>query len=278
LARLWKAGAFLPLEKRALAEEAVQRLGRDYFLYADLPHLKPLNTFRKRLDEAERRIDAHFTPAKQSAVTLTNVKIDHALSDETLAFSATVNIDGQPAFSATNHGQGGSNEYRPLRSKASASYRSAVDKVVEIARACGYDLEPADELISDLLDEIEFRRKVLTQINRSKTVFQVPSEPDSWRSYDSIYTVAVRNKILADFPDAIFLNETIAGQTPRSEEVYGNRILRALKTSTVFRRAESDELRIYKRPYSPEAAAFVRGKYPGAYILNEHIDHKGNPK
>lgn len=48
-------------------------------------------------------------------IEIKNLKLSRHLSEETNAFTATVYVDGQKAFDATNHGQGGPDAYYPCK-------------------------------------------------------------------------------------------------------------------------------------------------------------------
>lgn len=47
-------------------------------------------------------------------IEIRNLKIMRSLSEETTAYTATIYVDGKPAFDASNHGHGGCDFYRPL--------------------------------------------------------------------------------------------------------------------------------------------------------------------
>lgn len=47
-------------------------------------------------------------------IEIRNLKHSPSLSEETYAYTATIYIDGKPAFHASNHGQGGADMYRPI--------------------------------------------------------------------------------------------------------------------------------------------------------------------
>jgi hypothetical protein len=53
-------------------------------------------------------------------LSLTDITIVPQLSEETTCFSATVLVDGKPAFTVKNRGQGGPNEHAPYRSGVAA--------------------------------------------------------------------------------------------------------------------------------------------------------------
>jgi hypothetical protein len=65
-------------------------------------------------------------------LSLTNIIITPHLSEETTCFQATVQVDGKPAFIASNRGQGADNEYRPYGSDP--RYRTLLEQVQVWAR------------------------------------------------------------------------------------------------------------------------------------------------
>ena len=50
-------------------------------------------------------------------IELRSLKLHKQLSQETNAYTATIWIDGEAAFAASNHGQGGCDEYRQIGAK-----------------------------------------------------------------------------------------------------------------------------------------------------------------
>ncbi len=47
-------------------------------------------------------------------IEVRNLKHSASLSDETYAYTATIYVDGKPAFHASNHGTGGPDMYHPI--------------------------------------------------------------------------------------------------------------------------------------------------------------------
>lgn len=62
-------------------------------------------------------------------ITLAKVSYSAALSEETPAFSATVCIDGVPAYGVSNHATGGCDEIWPLKGQTMQQAREAEQRV-----------------------------------------------------------------------------------------------------------------------------------------------------
>lgn len=101
-------------------------------------------------------------------ITLTKVSYSAALSDETPAFSATVCIDGIPAYATSNQGTGGSDQILPLKGQTYAdafamqkkvdAYAKTLPPVIELTlrAANGEPLsypQSAESLVGDALQE-----------------------------------------------------------------------------------------------------------------------------
>jgi len=85
-------------------------------------------------------------------LSLKNVKIANHLSEETLAFTATLYVDGKETASVSNRGTGGSNNYYHIDPEA----KERVDRAEDYAREkTGDDVEALDILIATMLDEDE---------------------------------------------------------------------------------------------------------------------------
>lgn len=93
-------------------------------------------------------------------ITLTSVKTNEALSDETLCFSAVVCVDGKPAFNAMNRGSGGSNIYTVIGEESNwqESHRLIAEAEQWAREYLKENFEPLDLLIAQLLDRQEITR------------------------------------------------------------------------------------------------------------------------
>ena len=73
-------------------------------------------------------------------LTLSKVSYCAALSEETNAFSATVCIDGKPAFGVSNQGQGGGDMHHPLPKQSYEQMRAEVARVEAFAKTLPADM------------------------------------------------------------------------------------------------------------------------------------------
>lgn len=102
-------------------------------------------------------------------IELRNLKIARSLSEETVAYTATICVDGIPTFDASNHGQGGCDFYRPL--KSAKVTEAEVDAWLKANRppfeAYGMTLEPSLEMeVGDIIAKVE-READLKRIRKS---------------------------------------------------------------------------------------------------------------
>lgn len=110
-------------------------------------------------------------------ITLKSLKVNKAMSEETLCFSATICVDGKPVLDTYNHGHGGGDEYRPVRGKykdndaIEEAYRLCREweaKLTAYAKEQGHgDFEPLSGLVNDLLVREE-QRKALVRVLKKK--------------------------------------------------------------------------------------------------------------
>jgi len=91
-------------------------------------------------------------------ITVKNVKISPAASEETLCFEAVVYLDGKEAFLARNEGRGGCNRYigdRKLVEQADAYARSLPERMEQ-----GISYQPdLDTLVDDAISRWELEKQ-----------------------------------------------------------------------------------------------------------------------
>ena len=106
-------------------------------------------------------------------IELKNLKVALSLSEETNAYTATIYVDGQRAFEASNHGTGGADLYRPLpgytgpsEAEVSAWLKANKEPLQSHGMTLEYDLELfVGELVDAHVNEQE-RRKVRGKFDR----------------------------------------------------------------------------------------------------------------
>lgn len=102
-------------------------------------------------------------------IEIKNFRPSPAFSEETLAFTARVYVDGKYAFDVKNDGNGGSHYYmgdRDKAAKAEAWARSLPPKVYE-----GMELPSDLDLVIDDLVAREMAKKDLKKVLRNHAVF-----------------------------------------------------------------------------------------------------------
>ena len=84
------------------------------------------------------------------ALKLRNIKVAENLSEETTAFTADLEMNGQIVGSAENDGHGGCNLYHFAARETRAEFQKLV---AEWAQSEGVVIEPDDRLVNELLDQ-----------------------------------------------------------------------------------------------------------------------------
>tara|TARA_Y100000034_G_scaffold42633_1_gene52188 strand:+ start:269 stop:730 length:462 start_codon:yes stop_codon:yes gene_type:complete len=113
-------------------------------------------------------------------ITLKNVKIYAGLSEETIAFNASVYIDGKKVGDAKNNGHGGANDVKVF-TKDGRWDRDLMSKMETEAKKHTWSYEgetyphSLDSYISELLDDFQEQRD-LKRNCRTKTLFRDPKE------------------------------------------------------------------------------------------------------
>lgn len=109
-------------------------------------------------------------------IELKSIKIHKGLSEETYCYTATVLVDGVPAFSASNHGHGGPDSYHPVKGYTGPSEREISDWLKANKEPCvshGMSLEYDLELMVGELLENHERRQTLSRMLKSKIVVMI---------------------------------------------------------------------------------------------------------
>jgi hypothetical protein len=111
---------------------------------------------------------------------LKNYKPAHNLSEETLAFTATLYIDGKRAATVSNHGRGGCNDYDFEDRELEKAFYAHCDTILfdtadeekEWLRSLHGKPKGADSVIGDLCDELEHKKWVKSQ-TRNGVLFRL---------------------------------------------------------------------------------------------------------
>tara|TARA_Y100000310_G_scaffold186462_1_gene186626 strand:- start:883 stop:1344 length:462 start_codon:yes stop_codon:yes gene_type:complete len=150
-------------------------------------------------------------------ITLKNVKIYAGLSEETIAFNASVYIDGKKVGDAKNNGHGGANDV-DVRDKDGRWNRDLLQKMETEAATHTWSYESEEqnhdldsyisELVGDVQEQRDLKRKCKTQ-----TLFRIPDEvyqDDEYHVMKQKYDFTVRDYLIRKYGDKVeILNERI---------------------------------------------------------------------
>src|SRR3546814_10802929 len=106
------------------------------------------------------------------AIALKALKIHKGLSEETYCYTATVLVDGIPAFHASNHGHGGCDNYQPVPGykgpselEISAWLKANKEPCISHGMSLEYDLEL---MVGELLEHHERTATLARMLRRSE--------------------------------------------------------------------------------------------------------------
>jgi hypothetical protein len=151
-------------------------------------------------------------------IQLKNVKIYAGLSQETVAFSASLYVDGKKVGEARNAGHGGSNDVDAHDSDGRWD-RDLMDKMETEAATHTWLYEgethphSLDSYIGDLVDTVQERRDK-QRLCRGKTLAQLPGTEyaeGEWSVFKAKFTPGVATSIRTRYGQGTkFLNEEVA--------------------------------------------------------------------
>ena len=123
-------------------------------------------------------------------LSLKNVKINSAVSQETNCFSASIYLDGKKVGTARNHGNGGPNFYDWEDRQAGAEVEAYAD-----AQTLEFDFEKLDQIVEGMLAQHAEDRQV-TVWCRTRLVYRRADTPNgSWITVKCADTPANRAAI-----------------------------------------------------------------------------------
>ena len=142
-------------------------------------------------------------------VELKAVKTAKHLSQETIAYSASIYVDGKRIGVVSNSGTGGGNQYDWLNQKAAKVGLSL--QIWAKNQKTEYEYDKLDQIINDLADAFEdnqaMKRKCKTHI-----MFRLKGDPaDEWRTIKAPYDDRAKAHMKKKYGDKI---EVIANDTP----------------------------------------------------------------
>ena len=142
-------------------------------------------------------------------VELKAVKTAKHLSQETIAYSASIYVDGKRIGIVSNSGTGGGNQYDWLNQKAAkVGLRLQIwakDQKTE------FEYDKLDQIINDLADEFE-ERQAMRRKCKTHIMFRLKGDSeDEWRTIKAPYDDRAKAHMQKKYGDRI---EVIANDTP----------------------------------------------------------------
>jgi len=144
----------------------------------------------------------YFKMPGAPTITLKNLTYNERLSEETLAFAATVIFDEQK-IAASNRGTGGCNMYH--------ADQSLVARATEFAKSVLNDsFEPLDSLISEQIERMQLLKK-LRRACKTNICFIKPGDNirTTYRTIKIADTPGNRTSILTEYPGSTILNDIV---------------------------------------------------------------------
>lgn len=138
-------------------------------------------------------------------VEVKSVKTAGHLSHETVAYSASIYVDGKRIGLVRNDGQGGCNMYDWFDREAGRRLEEHAE-----AQETEHDFEKLDQFINALADEFE-ERKALKRKCKTHVLFRLKGDEEgSWRTIRAKFEPRVENHIRTKHGDNL---EAIANET-----------------------------------------------------------------
>lgn len=138
-------------------------------------------------------------------IELRNVKYAAFASTDSNCFEATVYVDGERAFTASDDGNGGCIDFRILNQALydnAKAFVEALPPYVSPDFTLPYNLEL---YVGELLEKWLFQ-KWLRKVSKTKTLFTLPGDGEGeYRSIKHPYDERVQNFILAKYPTATII-------------------------------------------------------------------------
>ena len=145
-------------------------------------------------------------------IEIKNLHVYERMSEETLAFDATVYIDGVRAFSASNRGCGGCNDYEGYGKGYAKNWRELVNNAEAYAKTLPphksewgemeYDL---DLILIGLIENIQWEKK-LKAMCKKWVVLWDGKDPNEIEYIRMKFTPELAPKIKAKYPEYEIVN------------------------------------------------------------------------
>lgn len=148
----------------------------------------------------------------QNRVTLKNIKINQALSEETPCYSATVYFDGKKVGETGNRGHGGCDEFRATDRERANQMFDFIKTLPDVESDIGGEpftyKRDLDSVCAELLDRHEMAKEAKRMVAK-KVSFYVGDYNGSFRYFSTakIDEQQIRQHIAETHPNAVILND-----------------------------------------------------------------------
>ena len=118
-------------------------------------------------------------------ITLKSFKPAHNLSEETLAFTATIYADGKRVGDVRNQGNGGCHFYNWSDANLGREIEAWAD-----AQPSKFEFEKLDQIIDKVIEDLEVQKeeKRIARAAKKSTLFRIKGDDDSsWRQVNVPY-------------------------------------------------------------------------------------------
>lgn len=161
--------------------------------------------FTEECDACVKSNDA--TEAKKMKplkLTLKGMKVAAFASEETTCFSATLCIDGKPAFEVSNDGHGGADMHRPLKGQNFGHVDAALKRIavyaatlpplppMKGAESLGTFPQDVETLVSDLITREQYRKDMKRALTNG-ILYTSKTKP-------GVFEVRIKGRKAIDFP------------------------------------------------------------------------------
>jgi hypothetical protein len=139
----------------------------------------------------------------ETKVTLKSLKVANHLSEETVAFTADLYVDGKKAFHVSNRGNGGPNLYVPY------GYTPTLFQLETWAmESTGESYEALDMIVGKIADQME-QEKMLKRSFKTQVLMIDGDKMFGWKLQKNNPNSldAIKNQITTQYPSAIVLND-----------------------------------------------------------------------
>lgn len=139
----------------------------------------------------------------ETKITLKSLQVANHLSEETVAFSADLYVDGKKAFHVSNRGNGGPNSYTPY-----VNVPTLFQLETWAQRKTGETFEALDLIVAQIADKME-QEKMLKRSFKTQVLMIDGGKMFGWKlqKNNPNSLAAIKNQIAKQYPSATVLND-----------------------------------------------------------------------